>query len=691
MQLTDEQLKIINSTGDIKINAIAGSGKTTTIVEYAKTRPVNAKILYIAFNRTVRLEAERKFAASGLNHVDVVTAHSLAYRHIVKKNNFRVRDKEYSTFEIVQMLDIQGNEHKHLEYIIASHIAKFVSYFCNSNKTKVTDLDYREIISDKKARVIVEENYHYIERKTRELLAKMNSGQIDILHDFYLKKFQLSHPVLPYDYILFDEGQDASEAMLDVFLKQKAIKIIVGDTCQQIYSWRFAINSLEQSPFKEMLLSKSFRFGKEISQLAKAVINWKNHINYPTNITIQGSENKKRIKTKAVLARTNLGLLLKAIEVVTTKPGIQKIHFEGNISSYTYADNGTSLYDVLHLYNGNRQRIHDILIRSMRDIEDLKDFIKSTEDFQMALLIEIVEKYGNSIHKILAQIKEKHVDDGQRHNVDMIFSTVHRAKGMEYDAVQLANDFISEDILLESVNDKSISQRTKTKLNEEINLLYVAITRAKHSIHIPETILPAHINNSSVIHRMKVAEEEASTVPNTINKISNDCKAIDIEEIRKTHKTAYKPWTKELDDEFELLYCEGKKVSELAVHFGRTSGAIRSRIKKLELIEKYDVQPFEQNKNNTSEILLHEMVKLCKHCFNQIPPQRLEAVPGIEICISCAEKQERGEQIIPSDNGICDRCGADMVWRYARKKGTTRYFLGCSKYPKCRYTVWPDE
>jgi adenylate kinase len=36
MELTKEQHDIINSTGNIKINAVAGSGKTTTVIEYAK-------------------------------------------------------------------------------------------------------------------------------------------------------------------------------------------------------------------------------------------------------------------------------------------------------------------------------------------------------------------------------------------------------------------------------------------------------------------------------------------------------------------------------------------------------------------------------------------------------------------------------------------------------------------------------
>jgi hypothetical protein len=47
------------------------------------------------------------------------------------------------------------------------------------------------------------------------------------------------------------------------------------------------------------------------------------------------------------------------------------------------------------------------------------------------------------------------------------------------------------------------------------------------------------------------------------------------------------PWTKEDDDALEKLYCEKKSVKEIASLFKRSDGAINSRIKKLELIEKY--------------------------------------------------------------------------------------------------------
>ena len=127
----------------------------------------------------------------------------------------------YKTTEIAELLHLEASGEKHAEYIVANHINKFIAYFCNSDKRKVQELNYLDTIYDEKAKAFVRTFYDYIENKTRLLLSKMDKGEIEITHDFYLKKFQLSNPNLYYDYILFDEGQDASPAMLDVFLKQQ--------------------------------------------------------------------------------------------------------------------------------------------------------------------------------------------------------------------------------------------------------------------------------------------------------------------------------------------------------------------------------------------------------------------------------------------------------------------------------------
>ncbi|MCD6066900.1 MAG: ATP-dependent helicase [Bacteroidetes bacterium] len=585
MKLTQEQWDIINSSGNIKINAVAGSGKTTTVIEYAKTRPKTARILYLAFNRSVKSEAKKKFEEKGMLNVKVETAHSLAHKNVVYRHNYKVRNQGYKTHEIAELLNITGDGEKHTEYVVANHINKFIAYFCNSDKRKVQDLNYLDTISDEKVHAFVAKFYPYIETQARLLLNKMDKGEIEITHDFYLKKFQLGNPQLNYDYILFDEGQDASPAMLDIFLKQEATKVIVGDTHQQIYGWRHAVNSLEKADFKTFHLSTSFRFSQDIASLANAILDWKAHLAKHQPVSIKGEGDHKAYKTKAIIARTNLGLLLKAIEYVTEKKKIKHIYFEGNINSYTYAEDGASLYDVLNLYNGKNHLIRDALIKSMKDLGELEEYIDKTEDVQLKMMVEIVKEYGNEIPDIIKAIKEKHIDGDQKGKADIIFSTVHRCKGMEYDAIQLVNDFITEESIEKLKAGSKEKELNVSKLNEEINLLYVAVTRTKNSIHIHQDLLPKEFPNSPRIYPVK--DEPAGPPQFKETKIKPDPKS-SREQSKELPGKAYAPWTKDLDDKLTEMYCMGIHVKDIAKQFGRTKGAIASRVKKLELEENYD-------------------------------------------------------------------------------------------------------
>jgi superfamily I DNA/RNA helicase len=590
MELTSEQLEIINSVGDIKINAVAGSGKTSTIIEYAKSRPKGSKILYLAFNKSVKLEAERKFGDLGLKNVKIETAHSLAYKHVVFKYKYTIRVQGYKTQEIAKLLGLQANGEKHAEFIVANHINKFITYFCNSDKAKVSDLNYRDVVFDKSAKTFVNTFYDYIQEQVRLLLAKMDKREIDVSHDFYLKKFQLANPVLDFDYILFDEGQDASPAILEVFLRQPATKIIVGDTHQQIYSWRYAVNSLDQIKFPVYHLTTSFRFNQEVADLAKEVLSRKNLIKAIEPVAIKGVGKNKVTKSKAVIARSNLGLLLKAIEYVSEKKRLKHIYFEGNINSYTYADDGTSLYDVLNLYLGKHHLIRDSLIKGMKDLDELEDYIKKTEDVQLGMMVEIVEKYGEQIPMLIKEIKEKHVDDVDKHKAEMIFSTVHRSKGMEYDSVELVNDFLDEARLTRYLKETKDDEINPTRLNEEINLLYVAVTRTSNKLMIPDTLVPESFVSTDQITIYKAKddrdEEEDQKLTIKIKPVPKKNqpqlpKSYSVNEVRKQHKGAYSTWTKEQDDKLKDWFLKGVSLNKMAEYLGRTRGAIGARIKRL--------------------------------------------------------------------------------------------------------------
>lgn len=99
-------------------------------------------------------------------------------------------------------------------------------------------------------------------------------------------------------------------------------------------------------------------------------------------------------------------------------------------------------------------------------------------------------------------------------------------------------------------------------------------------------------------HRLIVFEEDIKDFSEAFQKAmmkfsefkeskQNGDKSYSVEKIREVHKNAYNPWTPDDDRKLEIFFCEGKKVKELAQFFGRNDGAISSRIKKLELKEKY--------------------------------------------------------------------------------------------------------
>jgi superfamily I DNA/RNA helicase len=106
-------------------------------------------------------------------------------------------------------------------------------------------------------------------------------------------------------------------------------------------------------------------------------------------------------------------------------------------------------------------------------MEDLEEYIENTEDVQLSMMVEIVNKYGNEIPNILKELKEKHLDAADKHKAEIVFSTVHRAKGMEYDEVELVNDFINEKRLDRQLKDeKEVAfEAARTDLNEVADAL----------------------------------------------------------------------------------------------------------------------------------------------------------------------------------------------------------------------------
>ena len=200
--------------------------------------------------------------------------------------------------------------------------------------------------------------------------------------------------------------------------------------------------------------------------------------------------------------------------------------------------------------------------------------------------------------------------------------TIHASKGLEAKVVFIIG--LTEgnggfpDIWLEDRIFQVIKKANHDLLmEEERRLFYVAITRAKDKLflitqkgnessflkEIPE-IFTVRTTSAikQVVDKVTLCDSCFSQleklhvycpycgqrVADNFDEKTNNVKAYSIDEIRKTHTQAYQPWTKEDDEKLELLFCNGKKPSELSEVFGRNLGGINARIEKLQLNEKYD-------------------------------------------------------------------------------------------------------
>ena len=113
---------------------------------------------------------------------------------------------------------------------------------------------------------------------------------------------------------------------------------------------------------------------------------------------------------------------------------------------------------------------------------------EETSDPEMKRAVKILNNYTN-LGSRLQQMRKMSVKNQE--DADVIVTTAHRSKGLEWNYVHLAEDFIDP-------LDREVDADTK---NEEINLIYVAVTRAKLAIALNTTVismLREHTSQASV-------------------------------------------------------------------------------------------------------------------------------------------------------------------------------------------------
>lgn len=461
MELTQEQKEVVCSEAkNLIVNAFAGTGKTSTLVAFAKARP-QKRFIYLAFNRAIKEDAAKKFPSN----VRCVTTHGLAYG----KYGAQYRHK-LGTPRAFHLGSAMGLDRKKAGFVLET-----VTEFLCSSAASISELHAPVIASARNAPVMLD--IVQCAQKAWELMQDEQSP-VPMPHDGYLKLYQLSNPKIQCDYILFDEAQDANPVTLAIIREQTCNKVFVGDRHQAIYQFRGAVNALSAIEADESLdLTCSFRFGRGIAAIATALLQHFCGAKKPVQGLGPFPETVfwvNRNAPHAVIARTNGALFSHAIQLVLSKT---PFGYAGGIAGYRL----DQILDVFYLYAEEHSKIKEPFIASFDTYGKMQSYAQELDDKELLSLISVVEEYGYRIPELVQRIKREAIEPLTGREV--VLSTAHKSKGLEWENVILLNDFSD----LEPKEDEMGNVVMPDE--EEINILYVALTRALHRIVLPQPLV----------------------------------------------------------------------------------------------------------------------------------------------------------------------------------------------------------
>ena len=544
---TPEQLECFNLTKIAKVckfDAGAGTGKTATL-EYCADN-TNEKILYLAYNKTMADEASERFP----HNVMCMTTHSLAYRAVGRNYqgklsrprsggyvNCAVTPKEISVY--FKLPDLQVNENEFLtKTFLAMIVRDTVDTFEYSSHKKINEhcipRKHKMDVIKRFPTLPIERLEQMVVRYANQLWDERKDVMSPVLarHDTYLKLYELRKPDLSqYDVIFLDEAQDANDCTLSIVKQQmKHCKVVfVGDVDQQIYAWRGSVNALEKVDAPSRSLTKSFRFGEKVAQIANAILEThklKGFEDKPTKVSFNRGVIDQD-KPYTILFRTNMELIFTAVEMLTDGEDV-------NVSFDT-KDFVSVLTSTRALYENDLRNVKHESIIPYATWDDLKEEAKEMREYsRLVTLIEEGQdtKVIETLHSYKKTGKEK-----------ITLMTAHRSKGLEFDQVILADDFPS--------NYNSQGEWVGITI-EEKRLLYVAATRGMKALQYNWTV--KEFLESQNVQMEDDCPDEISNAPELKPKYVDPDQE---EDVRKEFK---KVVSKEIGEVGKLLGADARKI-----------------------------------------------------------------------------------------------------------------------------------
>ena len=373
----------------LAIKSVAGSGKTTTLLELSKIHNTK-KILYLAFNKGLITDIDAKIKKQGIKNLHPQTFHSLARGAFISVNKKEPEITELRPQSIHNIIPwFKGKPFAIRKYYVDLYI-KFCSQPTYSTTQEFAD---KPLLNTLWSKTMLNQLL------TFESLLKL------CLINRWLKDYIDA----TYNMIMIDETQDFDIIMLNMLLADTTIpKIFVGDPKQSIYQFRGCINGFNYLPPTALIVEfySTFRIGDPACETIRTkfkdcwMISKSNHNTVLTD-HIESIKDEKY----TYLCRSWQHLL----GLAQTTKDIWICNYEEQ------CDKMRKLHIVLSTFGGN--------IDDEEFSDNLPKFLRSITKDALEKIISTIQE--NTTSKTEAKVK---------------FYTIHAYKGLEDDNVRIAND-----------------------------------------------------------------------------------------------------------------------------------------------------------------------------------------------------------------------------------------------------------
>ena len=453
---------VATGIGNTVVKAVAGSGKTTTIVEALNHIPAGLRTLFVAFNKSIAEELKKR-APRG---VEVSTLHSYGLKCITRSlGRLRIDANRVDDFA----KQMYGDDHKTWE--LRRDLAKTVSLAKGALAADEDEID--AIVDEFNIESAIGENRKQFVQDVMKLLLRCTEvsedGRIDF-DDMIWLPVVLGLKQTQFDRVFIDETQDLNPAQIEMALRAvnpSGRICAVGDPRQAIYAFRGADskaidNVVTRLKATVLPLSVCYRCCKAVILEAQEVvpeIEWAPDAIEGSVSTVPVRDMKRGARAgDFILSRTNAPLISLCMYFLK----------EGRAATIQGRDVGASLAAFVKKSKAKDVAALRNYVETWRTVECARLAAKhrdtqAVEDRAECILA--LAEDAMTVDDVVESIQELFADKDDSSRI--VLSSTHKAKGMERDRVWLLDS----------------TYRRRPGVEEE-NLYYVGVSRARKELYL---------------------------------------------------------------------------------------------------------------------------------------------------------------------------------------------------------------